>query len=116
MCDIKSEIEQLNADIIAAHNKHYEVSPTGLIKPNESPNGNGINHLYSNGEITWQKGGSAYMQRSEFTFHNNIPGWQKLGLKLVKPSNYDITYAILTEQECLEFRVRIKELIEKLKK
>jgi hypothetical protein len=114
MCDIKSEIKQLNADIISAHNKHYEDSPTGLIKPNVSPNGNEINHLYSNGELTWQKGGCAYMQRSEFTFQDAISGWEKLELELVKPANYGLTYAILTEKECLEFRVRMKELIKKI--
>ena len=111
---MNTEIEKLNSDIIAAHNKHYESSSNGLINPKESPNGNGINHLYSNGEITWQKGGWAYLQRSEFSFHSPIPGWRKLGLNLVKSTNNDMSYAILTEKECLIFRSRMSELISKL--
>jgi len=62
--DILSEMKQLNDEIVAAHNKHYEASPTGLWMPKESPNGNTIYHLYSDGEITYQKGGWAYLQCS----------------------------------------------------
>lgn len=114
MCDIKSEIEQLNAVIIAAHNKHYDDSPTGLVNPNESPNGNLIYHLYSTGEISFQKGGSAYMQRSEFTLLSDIRNYQKLALKFPKRTADGSTYAILTEEECNKFRIQMSELIQKL--
>ncbi len=36
-----------------------------LVKPEESPNGNKIYHIYGTGELTEQKGGFAYRQRLE---------------------------------------------------
>jgi hypothetical protein len=114
MCNTKFEIEQLNADIISAHNTHYTISPTGLVKPNESPNGNQIYHLYSTGEISYQKGGNAYMQRSEFMTHGNMPNYQKLRLKFPKEAADGSTYVILTQEECNHFRVQMGELIKKL--
>jgi hypothetical protein len=115
MNNIQSEIEQLNIDIITAHNKHYESSSNGLIIPNESPNGNTIYHLYSDGEITCQKGGWAYLSRNEFLLKYPINGYEKISLQL--PKKYDTctaTYAILTDKECLEFRVKMVNLIEKM--
>jgi hypothetical protein len=38
-----------------------------LVIPDESPNGNIIYHIYDSGTITYQKGGWAYLGRSEFT-------------------------------------------------
>jgi hypothetical protein len=114
MCDNNSLIEQLNTDIIAAHDKHYEVSPTGLVNPKESPNGNQIYHLYSTGEISFQKGGWAYMQRSEFMTHGTMSNYQKLALKFPKRAADGSTYVILSEEECKNFRVQMGELIKKL--
>lgn len=111
MTDYKCLIEQLNKDIIAAYDKHYTISPTGLINPKESPNGNQIYHLYSTGEISFQKGGWAYMQRSEFMTHGTIPNYQKLDLKLPKKAADGSTYVILTEDECKNFRIQMGELI-----
>ena len=113
MCDNKSEIEQLNADIIAAYDNHYTISPTGLINPKDSPNGNQIYHLYSTGEISFQKGGWAYMQRSEFMIHTTMPNYKKLALKFPKKAADESTYVILTEEECKNFRVQMDELIKK---
>jgi len=53
-------MDNLKTFIEKAHN-------LGLVDPNESPNGNTIFHIYSNGEITYQKGGWAYLSRSEFS-------------------------------------------------
>lgn len=114
MCDNNYEIEQLNTSIIAAYDNHYAISPTGLINPKDSPNGNQIYHLYSTGEISFQKGGWAYMQRSEFITHGNIPNYQKLPLKLPKKAADGSTYVILTQEECNHFRVQMSELIKKL--
>jgi hypothetical protein len=114
MCDNNSEIEQLNAVIIAAHDNHYTISPTGLINPKDSPNGNQIYHLYSTGEISVQKGGWAYMQRSEFITHGNITNYQKLALKLPKQAQDGSTYVILSEEECKNFRLQMNELIKNL--
>jgi hypothetical protein len=43
-----------------------------LVKPNESPNGNTITHIYNDGNITSQKGGWAYEDRSEFNLVSSI--------------------------------------------
>ena len=45
-----------------------------LVKPDEAPNANRITHIYEDGEITNQKGGSAYGQRSETT------DWSAMGI------------------------------------
>jgi hypothetical protein len=111
MDDINSEIEQLNDAIILAHNTHYLNSPSGLINPNESPNGNQIYHLYSTGEISYQKGGWAYMRRSEFITHNKLTNYQRLSLVLPKIAADESTYAILTEEECTHFRLKMIELL-----
>lgn len=115
MSDIQSEIEQLNLEIISAHNKHYENSSNGLVIPTESPNGNTIYHLYSDGEITFQKGGWAYLKRSEFSSKSCISGYDKLSLQLAKKyDSNDTTYVVLKEEECLEFREKMINLIKKI--
>jgi hypothetical protein len=53
-------MDNLKSFIEKAHN-------LSLVDENESPNGNTIYHIYSDGEITYQKGGWAYLQRSEFS-------------------------------------------------
>jgi len=113
MTDITSDIQQLNKAIIDAHKKHYENSPTGLIQPNESPNGNTIYHLYSDGTITHQKGGSAYLQRSVFEDEYALQNHRKINLKLLTEVSDGTTYVILTQDECNYFREKISELINK---
>jgi hypothetical protein len=49
-----------------------ELNDDGLWHPNESPNGNTIYHIYQDGTITYQKGGFAYGQRSEFDREKSI--------------------------------------------
>lgn len=113
--DLNSEIIQLNYEIVAAHNKHYENSPTGLLKPNESPNGNTMYHLYNDGEITYQKGGWAYGQRS--VFQDGLPVNNMKKLQLNFPKDMGViggeTYAILTQKECQEFRNKMISMLRK---
>lgn len=113
MTDITSDVELLNKEIIDAHEKHYENSPTGLIDPKESPNGNLIYHLYSDGTITYQKGGSAYLQRSVFAAVYALKNHRKINLKLLKNSPDGTTYVILTPDECKHFREKMDQLINK---
>ena len=113
MTDIASDIQQLNEEIISAHKKHYENSPTGLIQPKESPNGNIIYHLYSDGAITYQKGGPAYLQRSVFHDEYALKNHRKINLKLLFVAPDDTTYVILTQDECNYFREKMEELINK---
>jgi hypothetical protein len=108
------ETEQLKQFINDLHNWHYLSSPTGLINPNESPNGNQIYHLYSTGEISFQKGGWAYLQRSECIAEGKITNYHKLDLKLPKKAADGTTYAILTKEECTKIRAQMVELIKKI--
>jgi hypothetical protein len=112
MSDIQSEIKELNDEIIAAHNKHYAESPTGLWKPNESPNGNTMYHLYDDGEITYEKGGWAYGKRSVFQFSMPI---NKIKFEFPKThvDNVNESYVMLTENECNEFRNKMISMLKK---
>ena len=69
-----------------------------LVIPNESPNGNIIYHIYSDGEITYQKGGWAYQQRSEFT--EKYPSFKKNYVDIfpikIQDYNNKLSYAIVT--------------------
>jgi hypothetical protein len=114
MNEIQPEIEKLNALIIAAHNAHYTINPTGLINIDKSPNGNTIYHLYSTGEISCQKGGRFYLQRGEFIIHGKIFNYKKLGLTFPNEAANETSYVILREEECNHFREKMLELIKKL--
>ena len=76
-----------------------------LVKKEQSPLGNPIYHLHSDGRINWGKGGWAYGNRSRFEIKSYC----------VKPSTFfefplknvgsEVdTYAILTEEECFKVR------------
>lgn len=98
-----TKIKDLEAEINAANNP-------GLVKPDEQPNGNTIFHLYSNGKITYQKGGWAYGQRSEFTSEYCIETPNMFGFQFVNPSKYGLSYVIVDEETAIRFRTRIAEL------
>ena len=108
-------IELFNQSVIDAHNAHYTKNPGGLIdsSPNASPNENMIWHLYSDGQVTMQKGAYAYRNRSEFTIHSEILGIKEHKFTFVKKAADDTTYAILTQQECIQFRNKMLELVSK---
>jgi hypothetical protein len=114
--NFKQEISNLMTEIITAHYKNYETSFTGLLQPHEAPsNTNKIFHLYSTGEITYQKGGWAYMQTSEFTFQNVLIDVEKLEFVFVNLAADEIsTYVILSEKECFKFREKMVNLIKKI--
>ena len=69
-----------------------------LVQPEESPNGNTIYHIYCDGEITYQKGGWAYLQRSEFTNSSVRLKKKYFDLFPIKSDN-NISYAIVTEKD-----------------
>jgi hypothetical protein len=115
MSDLQSEALVLNLAILEAHKKHYDGSPTGLVNPKDSPNGNTIYHLYSDGGITFQKGGWAYLQRSEFATESTIGGHRELKMSFPNEASYGKTYVILTQEECKYFRGKMIELLEKYK-
>ena len=111
--DLQSEALVLNLAILEAHKKHYEGSPTGLVNPKESPNENIIYHLYSDGEITFQKGGWAYLQRSEFSTEPTIGGHRELRMQFPNEAERGLTYVILTQDECTYFRGKMIEILKK---
>jgi hypothetical protein len=115
MSDLQSEALVLNLAILEAHKKHYEESETGLVNPKESPNGNIIYHLYSDGETTFQKGGWAYLQRSEFSSEPTIGGHRKLRMSFPNEADRGRTYVVLTPEECKNYRDKMIELLEKYK-
>ncbi len=77
-----------------------------LINPDESPNGNTIFHIYSDGEITQQKGGKAYGQRSEFSYQYSVG--KKIPKEMFPLYRNDYGYAIVTYEDALKIRELIK--------
>ena len=89
-------MEELNKKICELHNPN-------LVDRSKAPNDNLIYHLYSDGTITYQKGGDVYGMRSMFDLKGRI--WGLSGLFTFPMKAQDCTtYAILTEKECIEFR------------
>jgi hypothetical protein len=113
-----NNIEHLNNQINCAHRAHYENSLTGLINTQDSPNKNLIYHLYNDGEITFQKGSWAYLQRSEYPLRSKLsylyPGCESL-FKFPNESD-GRSYAILTERECIQFNNSIASCLSLKKK
>ena len=108
-------VEEFNKRIAKAHYDHYIDGSSGLIDTsiNASPNTNQIYHLYSTGKLSHQKGAWAYLERSEFAVKGDIVGAKKLPFKF--PLNQDnISYAILTQEECNTFRKEMENIISKL--
>lgn len=97
-------MEQLNQEIIDAAKKY--ILPNGtcsLVHPDESPNANTIYHLYNDGEITSEKGGWAYGQRSVFTSAYPIKNCHLL--------RFTFRYVVLPYEECMKFRERMRLLL-----
>ena len=92
--------EQIKDAIEKAHN------PSLVIKT-ESPNGNIIYHLYSDGEITSQKGGWAYLQRSEFTSKYSLCKKNYFDIFPMKLKN--LSYAIVTENDANQILSMMQE-------
>jgi hypothetical protein len=84
-----------------------------LVDPKEAPNANKIIHIYNDGEITEQKGGFAYLQRSEITIEFRVgKNYDPLKFPCVYSFNGATTgYAIVT----LEDAHKIRSLMIKLK-
>ena len=101
MANNHSQYEQLKNIINEKHNP-------SLVKPEEQPNGNIIFHLYSSGEITFQKGGWAYLCRSEFT-----ESWMSLKKnysELFPVKSDGRSYAIVTREDAYYIQKLMKEM------
>lgn len=115
MNDYEFDVRKLNRSISEAHDLHYRFSPTGLIDCKQSPNQNLIYHLYNDGEITFQKGSTAYLERSEFTLCPSLYALYRnsklLPMFAFPKANDGRSYAVLTESQCVEFREEIGKIL-----
>lgn len=97
-------MEHIKQIIISAHNP-------SLINDKEAPNGNTIYHIYSDGEITSQKGSWAYGQRSEFTSYYPLEKSIQTDYFPIVRTNSNgnkFGYAIVTYEDALKIRELIK--------
>ena len=107
-----SKTRALYNRILARHQAHYNGSPTGLVDPSVSPNSNLIYRLYATGEISCQKGGWAYNQRSEFMTHGRLSYYRKLGFEFPHTNATNThSYVVLTEAECIAYREEMIALL-----
>jgi len=95
--EFNEEVRALNEEICATHNAHYQQDPEyGLVNPNNDADH--VYHLYSDGELTHQKGGFCYQRRTEFTEKSKFFGCPTV-FTLPKTTTRGYNYAILTEAE-----------------
>lgn len=85
-----------------------------LVNSDESPNGNTIYHVYCDGEITYQKGGWAYLQRSEFSYSRISlkKNYYNLFPIKVKVNGNGISYAVVTQEDARKIQNMLKEIDE----
>jgi hypothetical protein len=120
--DTKQDIIDIIENIYSLVNKYHNLD---LVKPNDSPNSNIITHIYSDGEITEQKGGFAYLQRNERIIKCPISNIDNGNFKILK-LDLDITkfpkikdngsrskfgYAIVLEKHAYEIRNEMLKLL-----
>ena len=100
---------ELELTVGSMHMAHYTPeSPNGLWHPNEAPNANTIYKAWNDGEITYEKGGDAFGDRSmRSAAQPLVTGLNKSDLPTfpLKASSLDgPSYAILTMDECRAVR------------
>ena len=93
-----------------------------LFDTTKAPNDNIIYHLYSDGQITYQKGGWAYLDRSEYTILPTITKIMNLDINKFAhkcktlSSNNTYGYIIVTSENACKIReemVKYCDLLEK---
>ena len=95
-----------------------ELNDDNLINKNESPNTNTIYHLYSDGNITYQKGGMAYRARSEFNLVSSITINMNLDIDkfkyLLNTNTHTFGYIIVSDVNAVLIRNEMLKLTEML--
>ena len=119
----KQDIIDIIENIYSLVNKYHNPD---LIKSNDSPNSNIITHIYSDGEITEQKGGFAYLQRSERTIEPPVTKYNNIKKiicnidrnidicrfpKIKDNEKYEYGYAIVLERHAYEIRNEMLKLV-----
>lgn len=116
MYGFETEMNAINEEIKQTHLAHFsKENPFGLHKPRGNPTENTMWHFYDDCEVSYQKGGHAYRRRTEFTWRDPLFSNTVFTLPM-KTYCGNETYAIMTEDECLSFHQKVKELIKKYKK
>ena len=106
-----TELERVVAAMHAAH--YTPENPNGLWHPDESPNVNTIYKVWNDGEITDEKGGHAFGDRSKRSSAQPLVtgmGESDLPTFPLKTGDWP-SYAILTMDECYVVRGMLKELL-----
>lgn len=106
----RTELEQIVASMHVAH--YTPETPHGLWHPDEAPNTNTIYKVWNDGEITNEKGGHAFGERSKRSSAQPLVS----GVDSVLPTfplngNGIHSYAILTMDECSAVRGMLKKLL-----
>jgi len=96
-----NSINTINEKISACHN-------TKLIDVSMAPNENTIYHIYTDGEITQQKGSYAYMQRSEITIETAVQ--YKYVFNFPNKNRFNVGYAIVTKEDAIAIRDMMKKI------
>jgi len=99
MTPIERKITDFNRRVVSAHNSQCKCAYQY--------------HLYSDGTVKYQKGAFAYLNRSEFTSECRVDEYHKTVFKFVN-SQYSRTYAVLTEEQCMKFRLEMTELVNEM--
>lgn len=104
--------EELERVVREMHNAHYTPeNPNGLWKPNEAPNANTIYKVWNDGEITYEKGGDAFGDRSlkQLRTGHNIFGAGAVLPTFPILGGKGYSYAMLTVDECCHVNKLLKE-------
>jgi hypothetical protein len=101
--DVSSIADNKESDIQKVQDMINSYHNAKLVKPEESPNGNRITHIYSDGSICSTKGGFAYLQRSEFEEMSSFYS-SKVNTLVWPIIRGKFGYAIVTSLNALEIR------------
>jgi len=100
--ETRTELERVVSDM---HHAHYSDNPNGLVNPDQSPSENIIYRVWNDGEITYEKGGDVFGDRSLKQLCAGTCIFESDKSKLPTfplSSSNGYSYAILTMQECLQ--------------
>jgi hypothetical protein len=113
--NLEEQREAVRQEIYAMLKEYHDVS---LVKRGEAPGANTIYHLYQNGNITFQKGGHAYLERSEFDLSPSISKNLKLDIenfgRSIQYSSWGrmitVRFAIVTCENAILIRNKMLDL------
>lgn len=90
----------------------FQKNNRGLIRKDDSPNENKIYKLFSDGEITVEKGGFGYGRRAMFTLEYPLNYTSPIFTFPENSTRKGYTYTIMTKEKCVELREKMRMLFE----